>query len=390
MSTTQLLGNHAVYDTLLGQDDAVQQVQKAVAQRADGVHHAWLFTGPPGSGRSNLALAFAAALLCDQQGCATCQVCQLVLGKTHPDVRMLTTEKVIIGIDEIRELVASSHFGANMGDYRILIIEDSDRMAERSSNVLLKALEEPPANTIWLLCAPSEADLLPTIRSRVRKVALKVPSVEDVAQLLVKRDGVELGLARQVAAEAQSHVGMARRLATSVEARGRRRDTLMAALNITTVSSAMFTAERWLDLAKKDADAITAERDAAEKLELRNQLGLSDAESIPNAYRVEFKRLEEDQKRRATRSLRDGIDRILVDLLALYRDVLTVQLGTSSALINEDLVNHINQLAGEFSSAQTINRLEAIEVARTRILSNVSNLVALEALAVQLRRKSAK
>jgi DNA polymerase-3 subunit delta' len=390
MSTTQLLGNHAVYYTLLGQDDAVQQVQKAVAQRAEGVHHAWLFTGPPGSGRSNLALAFAAALLCEQEGCGTCQVCQLVLAKTHPDVRMLTTEKVIIGIDEIRELVASSHFGANMGDYRILIIEDSDRMAERSSNVLLKALEEPPANTIWLLCAPSEADLLPTIRSRVRKVALRVPSVEDVAQLLVKRDGVELGLARQVAAEAQSHVGMARRLATSAEARGRRRDTLMAALNITTVSSAMFTAERWLDLAKKDADAITAERDAAEKLELRNQLGLSEVESIPNAYRVEFKRLEEDQKRRATRSLRDGIDRILVDLLALYRDVLTVQLGTQSALINEDLTGQIHQLAGEISSAETINRLEAIEIARTRILSNVSNLVALEALAVQLRRKSSR
>lgn len=385
MATTQL--NPAVYDTLLGQDDAVQQVQKAVAQRAEGVHHAWLFTGPPGSGRSNLALAFAAALLCEQEGCGTCQVCQLVLAKTHPDVRMLTTEKVIIGIDEIRELVASSHFGANMGDYRILIIEDSDRMAERSSNVLLKALEEPPANTIWLLCAPSEADLLPTIRSRVRKVALRVPSVEDVAQLLVKRDGVELGLARQVAAEAQSHVGMARRLATSAEARGRRRDTLMAALNITTVSSAMFTAERWLDLAKKDAYAITAERDAAEKLELRNQLGLSEVESIPSAYRVEFKRLEEDQKRRATRSLRDGIDRILVDLLALYRDVLTVQLGTQGALINEDLTGQIHQLAGEITSAQTINRLEAIEIARTRILSNVSNLVALEALAVQLRRK---
>ena len=390
MSTTQLLSNHAVYDNLLGQDEAVQQVQKAVAHRAEGVHHAWLFTGPPGSGRSNLALAFAAALLCENQGCATCQVCQLVLSKSHPDVRMLTTEKVIIGIDEIRDLVASSHFGANMGDYRILIVEDSDRMAERSSNVLLKALEEPPANTIWLLCAPSEADLLPTIRSRVRKVALKVPSVEDVAQLLVKRDGVELGLARQAAAEAQSHVGMARRLATSVEARGRRRDTLVAALNITTVSSAMFTAQRWLDLAKKDADAITAERDAAEKFGLRNQLGLADSEAIPNAYRVEFKRLEEDQKRRATRSLRDGIDRILVDLLALYRDVLTVQLGTQSALINEDLASQINQLAGEITSTHTINRLEAIEIARTRILSNVSNLVALEALAVQLRRKLAK
>jgi len=378
----------SVYETLLGQDEAVQQVQKAVAQRDQGVHHAWLFTGPPGSGRSNLAIAFAAALLCPDHGCGVCSICTRVLDGQHPDVKMLTTEKVIIGIDEIREIVASSHFGASMGDYRILIIEDADRMAERSSNVLLKALEEPPAGTIWLLCAPSEADLLPTIRSRVRRVALKVPNVEDVAQLLVQRDGVELSLARQVAAEAQSHVGMARRLATSVEARGRRRDTLIAALNIRGISSAVFTSERWLALAQKDADAITAERDQEEKLELRRQLGLSETEAVPNAYRVEFKNLEENQKRRATRSLRDGIDRILVDLLALYRDVLTVQLQSGSALVNQDLAAQLTELANESTAAESIARLEAIEKARTRILSNVQNQVALDALAVQLRRKS--
>ncbi len=386
MSATK--SSFAVYETLLGQDDAVHQVQKAVAGRAEGVHHAWLFTGPPGSGRSNLALAFAAALLCPDEGCGTCDICKRVLEKQHPDVRMLTTEKVVIGIDEIRELVAGSHFGASMGDYRILIIEDADRMAERSSNVLLKALEEPPAGTIWLLCAPSEADLLPTIRSRVRRVALKVPSVEEVAQLLVQRDGVELGLARQVAAEAQSHVGMARRLATSLEARGRRRDTLVAALSIHSVSSAMFTAERWLDLATKDAAALTTERDAAEKLELRRQLGLGETEAIANAYRTDFKNLEEDQKRRSTRSVRDGIDRILVDLLALYRDVLTVQLQSGSSLINEDLTDKIHELAKEITPAETINRLGAIEKARTRVLSNVRDQVALEALAVQLRRKA--
>jgi DNA polymerase III subunit delta' len=377
----------SVYESLLGQDDAVQQVQKAVAGREQGVHHAWLFTGPPGSGRSNLAIAFAAALLCPDQGCGTCSICTRALEGQHPDIRKLSTEKVIIGIDEIRDIVASSHFGASMGDYRILIIEDADRMAERSSNVLLKALEEPPAGTIWLLCAPSEADLLPTIRSRVRRVALKVPSIEDVAQLLVQRDGVDLGLARQVAAEAQSHVGMARRLATSVEARGRRRDTLMAALGIRGISSAVFTSERWLALAQKDADAITAERDNQEKLELRSQLGLGEAEAIPTAYRTEFKNLEENQKRRATRSLRDGIDRILVDLLALYRDVLTVQLQTGSSLVNEDLAQHIGELAAESTPAQTIARLDAIEKARTRILSNVQNQVALDALAVALRRR---
>jgi len=368
----------------------VQQVQKAVANRADGVHHAWLFTGPPGSGRSNLAIAFAAALLCPNEGCGSCDVCTRVLAGQHPDIKMLTTEKVIIGIDEIRDIVASSHFGASMGDYRILIIEDADRMAERSSNVLLKALEEPPAGTIWLLCAPSEADLLPTIRSRVRRVALKVPSVEDVAQILVERDGIQPALALQVAAEAQSHIGMARRLATSVEARGRRRDTLTAALSIRGISSAVFTAERWLTLAQKDAEAITSERDAQEKLELRRQLGLGEAEAIPNAYRTDFKNLEENQKRRATRSLRDGIDRILVDLLALYRDILTIQLQTGSALVNQDLQPQLQEHASESTAAQTIAKLEAIEKARTRIFSNVQNQVALDALAVALRRKTSR
>ena len=376
----------AVWNELLGQPEAIAQLEQAVRHRDRGVQHAWLLTGPPGSGRSNLAVAFAAALLCEEQGCGVCKSCRLVMTGAHPDVAVLSTEKVTISIDEVRSMVASSNFGSSMGRYKIMIIEDADRMAERSSNVLLKALEEPPAGTIWLLCAPSEADMLPTIRSRVRKVGLKVPSIEEVARILVERDGVDQKLALQVAAESQSHIGMARRLATSLDARNRRRDTLVSALAIKTVTDAVNTAERWLDIAKKDAEALTAERDDEEKAGLLRSMGIEAGAAIPAGLRTDIRQLEEAQKRRATRSLRDGIDRIMVDLLSLYRDVLSLQLATGSALVNADLRPQLESLAAASSSAQTITKLDAIATARIRVDSNVQALLALEALAVTLRR----
>ncbi len=280
---------------LAGQPEAVAQIRRAVAERDEGVFHSWLITGPPGSGRSVLAQAFAAALQCPNQGCGTCHSCILAKAGSHPDITVLTTEKVQIAIAEVRDLVAQSSFGSSSGRFRIMIIEDADRMAPLAANVLLKALEEPPANTLWILCAPSEVDMLPTIRSRVRKVVLKVPSVEDVAKLLVERDGVEPGLAILVAAEAQSHIGMARRLATSSEARERRHEYLLAAMNISNMGEAVKTADKWLDLAKKDAAALTKERDEEEKQTLLHSLGLSPADTSPPQYRTDLTNLEEGQ-----------------------------------------------------------------------------------------------
>ncbi len=377
-----------VWAELLGQPEAIAQLEIAIRGQADGVYHAWLITGRPGSGRSNMAHAFAAALLCEKDGCGECRSCLMAAAGSHPDISTLATERVQISIDEVRELVASSQFGGSLGRYRIMIIEDADRMQERSSNVLLKALEEPPAGTIWLLCAPSEADMLPTIRSRVRRVGLKVPAVEEVARILIERDGIETKLAHQVAAEAQSHIGMARRLATSSEARSRRRETLIAALAIIGVTSAVNTAERWLDIAKKDAEALTNERDEQEKAALMRSLGLQPGDAIPTNLKSDLRALEEGQKRRATRSVRDGLDRILVDLLSLYRDVLTLQISAQVALVNEDLRTGINEIAGITTAAETIHKLDAIAEARIRIDSNVRDLMVLESLAVQLRRKA--
>lgn len=379
----------SVWDELTGQTDAISVFRAATAAAhagEPGMTHSWLITGPPGSGRSNLAYAFAAALLGDENDEATRRQ---VEARTHPDLGVLATERVIITIDEVRELVASSQFSPSVSRFRVMVIEDADRMTERTSNVLLKALEEPPPRTVWILCAPSEADLIPTVRSRVRSIRLRVPSVADVAELLHTRDGVPMALAERAAREAQSHIGMAHRLATNDDARARREQTLSIALGIRTVTDAVLAAATLLDVAADDAKAITEERDALEREAALRSLGLESGATVPPALRAQLKNLDEDQKRRATRSLRDGIDRILVDLLALYRDILLLQLGADIELVNTELGDELQRVAVASSAERSLETLDAIATARRRIEMNVTPTLALEAMLITARRKTA-
>ena len=372
-----------VWDELTGQADAIDIFTAAAAGDATGssMTHAWLVTGPPGSGRSNLAYAFATALLSRNAGDLEATQRQ-VTARTHPDLGVLSTERVIISIDEVRQLVTSSQFSPSVGRFRVMVIEDADRMSERTSNVLLKALEEPPPRTVWILCAPSEADLIPTIRSRVRSVRLRVPSVVEVAELIVRRDGVDLPTATRAARESQSHIGMAHRLATNDEARERRERTLQIALDIRTVGDAVRAAAVLLELAGDDAKAITEERDAEEREGALRSLGVEPGGTIPPALRAQLKNLEEDQKRRATRSLRDGLDRILVDLLSLYRDILLIQLNATIEPINLSINSQLVAASQRSTSAVTLATMDAIATARRRIDGNVSPALALEAMLI--------
>jgi DNA polymerase-3 subunit delta' len=382
-TTTAESGAHVVHASVpwqgvWGQPDAVAALQAAAADPT-AMTHAWLIVGPPGSGRSTLAYVFAAALIAEP---GDDQAIAQVLAGSHPDLTALRTEQVIIRIDEARRLVERAYFAPSLGRHRVIVVEDADRMSERTSNVLLKALEEPPERTVWVLCAPSDADLLPTIRSRVRTLRLREPDVADVARLIVERTGADPAVAEQSARHAQRHIGMAQRLATDDAARARRENTLRGVLSVRGVGDAVDVAGRVVAAATDDAKALTAERDEAERSNLRRMLGIPDGAAVPSAVRGQFAALEDDQKRRATRSLRDGIDRVLTDLQSLYRDVLMRQFDRDDDVINVEFERDIRALAQAWPPARTLTVLDAIAETRRNLEQNVAPTLALESMLI--------
>jgi DNA polymerase III, gamma/tau subunit len=391
----------SVFDDLVGQAAVRAQLERAAiaardlaerttdgeADRDSAMSQAWLITGPPGSGRSLAARAFAAALQCTgpAPGCGRCRACRTVMEGKHPDVEHVATEGVVITVDQTRDLVGRSFVSPGSGAWRVVIVEDADRMAERTTNVLLKAIEEPPPFTVWMLCTPSPEDVMTTIRSRCRGVALTVPPASDVAALLVRRDGVAPEEALRAARAAQSHVGRARALATDSAVR-RERDLLIGeALAIRGTADAVLAAHRVHAQAVAAAKKATGDRFEREEAELKRTLGIGEGARIPPAARAQLRELAENQKRRTTRAQRDELDRAMIDLLSFYRDVLTVQLGAGVDLVNQDFDEGIRAVAAESDPGQSVRRMDAIAQARTRLGGNVAPLLVLEAMMVALR-----
>ncbi len=374
----------SVWDDVVGQEAAIAVLRGAV-EDPGAMTHAWLLTGPPGSGRSNAARAFAAALQCENGGCGHCQACTTALAGTHADVTVVATELVGIKIDETRSLVSLAQRSPSEGRWRVIIVEDADRMTDRTSNVLLKAIEEPPPRTVWLLCAPSPQDVVLTLRSRSRAVALRVPPVDAVAELLVTREGVDPHVAAGVARASQSHIGIARRLARDPEARARRAKVLAIPGTIRGVGDAVLAAGDLVEVAQEEARAATEHRDALEKAALLRSMGAEGAATLPPSLRAQVTQLERDQKSRATRAQRDVLDRSMVDLLSLYRDVLVVQLGADVELVNTELEDEVRELAARSAPEQTLRRMDAVGEARTRLAGNVAPLLAVEAMTIALR-----
>ena len=369
----------SLWDELVGQEAAIEAVRHAAQPGSASMTHAWMIVGPAGSGRSTLALAFAATLV--SQGDDDQALAHVSAG-THPDVSVISTDRVTISIDEVRELVTQSYYAPSRSRWRVIVMEDADRMTERTSNVLLKALEEPPPQTVWILCAPSTQDVLPTIQSRVRTITLRTPSAEQVAELIHRREGVSHERALEAAREAQCHIGMATRLATDDDARSRRDHTVQAVLQLRSVSQAVTQAGALIAVANEDQKALLEKLDEQEREETLRSLGIQPGGSVPAAVRSSVKALEENQKRRATRSLRDGVDRICTDITSVLRDVLMIQLGAGGDLVNERFRAQLEQRASDTTAAHSLAAIDEVQVARDRIASNTPPQLALEAMLI--------
>lgn len=393
-----------VWDDVVGQPHVVAELAAAAADgdalvtsgaAGHRMTHAWLFTGPPGAGRSTAARAFAAALQCvspdralgGAPGCGFCEGCHTTLVGTHADVEYVRTDLLSIGVKDTRDLVRRASMSPAGGRWQVIVLEDADRLTEGAGNVLLKAVEEPAPRTVWLLCAPSVEDALPTIRSRCRLLSLRTPSAEAVADLLARRDGIAPQLAAEVARATQGHIGRARRLATDPDARRRRTAVLRLPSRVGDVGGCLRAAQELVDAAAEDAKAVAEEMDTKETEELRAALGAAagTGSRMPRGTAGAMKELADRQKRRATRTQRDSLDLALTDLAAFYRDVLTVQLGRPDRVANTEAATDIRTLASSSRPEHTLRRIEAVLACREALDHNVAPLLAIESLTLTLR-----
>jgi len=380
----------SVYDHLVGQGHLVKILEGAVAAARSGeesqeMTHAWLFTGPPGSGRSSAAVAFAAALICSSDGCGSCTDCRAAKSGTHADVEIIRTEGLSIKIEEIRELLTRVAWAPAMGGWRVVVMEDADRLTDSAANALLKAIEEPGNRTVWLLCAPTLHDVLPTIRSRCRHLQLVTPSTKEVADVLINREGISPAMADFAARASQGHIGRARYLASDETIRNRRNTIIKLPIQIKDLASAFKAAETILNLATEEAEISASARDEKESAQLAEAWGKgATGRGMATGGSKAIKDLEKEQKSRTTRMIRDSIDGALVDIATLYRDVMFIQSGTDGALINQEFAAEISQLAERIPTARTVAKIDAIMSARVNLSHNAAPLLTLEALMCQL------
>ncbi len=380
----------SVFDDLVGQEHIIDILKGAVAASRTGsdsqeMTHAWVFTGPPGSGRSSAAVAFAQALICPNQGCGACNECQSAATGGHPDVEVIRTEGLSIKVEEIRELLTRVAWAPSMGGWRVVVMEDADRLTESAANALLKAIEEPGTRTIWLLCAPTLHDVLPTIRSRCRHLQLRTPSIEAVTQVLIKRDNISPSMADFAARISQGHIGRAKYFATKESVRSNRKVIMQLPLQLGSLAAAFQAAQTLVDIAITEANTSTDERDEKEVEKLQEAYGKgATGRGMATGAAKAVKELEKEQKSRSTRVVRDSIDGALLDLATFYRDVMLVQSGITESVINPDMRPEIESYANNSPSHSTINKINAIMEARENLALNSAPLVTCEALMCKL------
>ena len=387
-----VVGQPDVVAVLRAAADAAARIVAGDAASGMGqMTHAWLFTGPPGSGGPVAARAFAAALECPRGGCGRCSHCHTVRAGTHADVHLVVPAGLSIAAQEMREIVRTAARRPSAGRWQVVIVEDADRLTEAASNALLKAVEEPPERSVFLLCAPSTHpdDMSVTIRSRCRVVGLRTPTSEAVAEVLVRQDGIDPAEADWAARAARGNVDRARQLAGDPQARQRRQAVLSIPASLTNLAACFGAADELVGAAEAEARALSGELDGPEKEALKVALGAGGtgkgAAAAARGTAGAVKELERRQKSRATRAQRDALDRALVDLADFYRDVLACQFGADVPPAHPDMASDVRRLAGSLSPEQVLHRLDTVLECRRALELNVKPRIAVEAMTVALR-----
>ena len=340
------------------------------------------------------ARAFAAALQCPDGGDGTCHECRTVLAGTHADVQCVVPDGLSIGVEEARELVRIAGRAPSRGRWQVILVEDADRMTEQASNAVLKMIEEPPPRTVFMLCAPSlhPDDVPVTIRSRCRVVGLRTPPVEAIADVLVRRDGVDPALAAWSAAAAGGHVGRARRLARDEDARLARKAVLDVPLSLVSLAACLDAADDLVGAAQEETDEATAgarrRRDRGDEGQPRRTAragrawprpaaGAGRAQGPGEAAEVAGHparpRLPRPRAGRPRRPLprRAGAGRRPA--------------ATPPTLMHPDRRADAEELARRIGAEGALRRIDALLACRTALEQNVKPQIALEALTVALR-----
>lgn len=377
----------SVWDCVVGQEQAVQRLRAAACGDSSALAQSWLICGAEGFGAVTLARAFAAALESPDHGESEgelSQVAREVLAGSHPDVNTLSTDAVTISIDDVREIVSISEQMPSTAYWRIIIIEDIQRMLERSTNVLLKEIEEPSPHTIWILCASSVQDVLPTIRSRTQIVQLTTPDEKSVAKYIADKTGADKSLSNSVARIAQGNLQLAELYASDERALSRRNELVYGLLHMRAATDAVILAGNLIDDAKAQAETEVQRWVEAEQDEFRRINGLTKDDRMPSKLRAAYNAIgkKDEVKRKVTRTSRDVLNRALNAVESVYRDILIVlnNAQESSPIINQDFYADINKLAKDFTIKRALLCVDEISKARRRLVGNGNPTLVFEAL----------